>query len=78
MPSQDLPAQLKQKRDMLGHYIAAKDYTDGMPPGSLGPCEPGREMAFEERRRLSAHLTNLPDDKLQRIVDIIEAALPVS
>lgn len=77
MPSLDLPKQLKDKREMLGHYIAAHDYLLKVPPGALGPCEPSREMGFEERRKLSALLTNLPGDKLQAVMDVVEAAAPV-
>jgi hypothetical protein len=77
MPSSDLPRQLKDKREMLGHYIACHDYNARMAPGSLGPCEPGREMTFEERRRLSAHLTQLPADRLQAVLDLLEQLLPV-
>jgi hypothetical protein len=77
IPSSDLPRQLKDKREMLGHYIAAKDHADRAPPGALGPCEPGRAMTFEEKRKLSAFLTNLPADQLDRVVAIVDAAVPV-
>lgn len=77
LPNSDLPGALKDKREALGHYIGAKDFTDGVPPGALGPCEPGRTMNFEEKRKLSAHLASLPGEKMQRVVDIVEAAAPV-
>jgi len=63
---------------MLGHYIAAHDYNSGAPAGALGPCEPARAMHFEERRKLSAHLTNLPNEKLQGVIEIVEAGVAVS
>jgi hypothetical protein len=63
---------------MLGHYIAARDFNEGVPPGSLGPFDPARGMNFEEKRKLSAHLASLPGEKMQRVVDIVEAGLQVS
>ena len=77
LPNSDLPRQLKDRRDMLGHYIAVKDYNDGVPPGALGPIELGRGMNFEEKRKLSAHLASLPGEKMQRVVDIVEAGMQV-
>jgi hypothetical protein len=77
LPNSDLSRQLKEKRDALGHFIAAHDFQEGLPPGTLGPCEPGRSMSFEEKRKLSAHLTSLPGEKMQRVVDIMEAGVPV-
>jgi hypothetical protein len=62
---------------MLGHYIGARDFNEGLPPGALGPCEPGRGMNFEEKRKLSAHLASLPGEKMHRVVDIVEAGVQV-
>ncbi|GBF95611.1 hypothetical protein Rsub_08593 [Raphidocelis subcapitata] len=76
LPNSDLSRQLKEKRDALGHFIAARDFQEGLPPGALGPCEPGRSMSFEERRKLSAHLASLPGEKMERVVDIVEAGAP--
>ncbi|KAI8463857.1 MAG: hypothetical protein J3K34DRAFT_388846 [Monoraphidium minutum] len=76
LPNSDLSLKLKEKRDALGHFIAARDFNDGLPPGALGPVDAGRGMNFEEKRKLSAHLASLPGEKMQRVVDIVEAGMP--
>lgn len=44
---------------------------DNLPPGSLGDLAPDRDMTFEEKRKLSAHMASLPGEKLVAVLDII-------
>lgn len=69
---------MKSVRNQLGEYIAAKDHLDGIPPGTLTALEPDREMSFEEKRKLSAHLSTLPGEKLAPVLDIIAEQVLVS
>lgn len=45
---------------------------DNLPPGSLGDLAPDREMTFEEKRKLSAHMASIPGEKLVAVLDIIQ------
>lgn len=45
---------------------------DQLPPGSLGDLAPDRDMTFEEKRKLSAHMASLPGEKLVAVLDIIQ------
>jgi hypothetical protein len=47
---------------------------DNLPPGSLGDLVPERDMTFEEKRKLSAHMASLPGEKLVHVLDIISEA----
>jgi hypothetical protein len=64
--------QLRYSREQLGSYIAAKDLQEGAAPGQLGPCEPHRDMTFEEKRKLSAYISSLNGEKLERILLIVQ------
>lgn len=45
---------------------------DNLPPGSLGDLAPDRDMTFEEKRKLSAHMASIPGEKLVAVLDIIQ------
>ena len=64
--------QLRYSREQLGSYIAAKDLQEGAAPGQLGPCEPHRDMTFEEKRKLSAYISSLNGEKLEKILLIVQ------
>lgn len=70
-PAGDLVQQLQSRRNMLGDLIAARDVQDGLAPGALGLLDPDRDMTFEEKRKLSAHLASLPGEKLAPVLDIL-------
>ncbi|WIA23104.1 hypothetical protein OEZ85_001443 [Tetradesmus obliquus] len=70
----DLVTQLRSRRNMLGDLIAAKDLQESLPPGALGELAPDRDMTFEEKRKLSAHIASVPGEKLAAVLDIIEEA----
>lgn len=44
---------------------------DNVPPGSLGDLAPDRDMTFEEKRKLSAHMASIPGEKLAAVLDIV-------
>ena len=68
----DLVSNMRRRRNMLADLIAAKDVQESLPPGSLGVLAPERDMSFEEKRKLSAHMASLPGEKLAAVLDIIE------
>jgi hypothetical protein len=45
---------------------------ESLPPGALGELAPDRDMTFEEKRKLSAHIASVPGEKLSSVLDIIE------
>ncbi|KAF6252831.1 hypothetical protein COO60DRAFT_494155 [Scenedesmus sp. NREL 46B-D3] len=68
----DLVTQLRSRRNMLGDLIAAKDLQESLPPGALGELAPDRDMTFEEKRKLSAHIASVPGERLSAVLDIVE------
>ena len=67
----ELPARMREVDAELRALHAQAERQGGS--GAPGP--PGsRTMTFEEKRRLSMNLGNLPADKLGRVVEIISEA----
>ncbi len=74
---EDTPARMEDMRHQLSSYIAAADQKQGAAaaPNTAGAGAGGlRPMSFEEKRKLSAHLSSLPGEKVPRVIEILHEA----
>jgi len=63
-------AAMARELQALADAVEQREGAAGAPPG-------GRDMTFEEKRRLSHALGALPGDRLGRVLDIIRESQPV-